>query len=982
MESAPSTWASARASGTALPAFPDTRPDVDEEASGSLGSPDRAVGEEVHDLSRVQDAAERLAVTAAPAQAGDPNILPRVIALANQKGGVGKTTTTVNLGAALAEADYRVLLVDLDPQGNASTGVGLNLRNINVSIYDVLLSDAPLEDCIEPTSVRNLFVAPSTIDLAGAEIELVPVFSREMKLRRALAPVRDEFDYVLIDCPPSLGLLTVNALAAADDVIVPIQCEYYALEGLGQLLKNVQLIQTNLNPSLRVRGIALTMFDARTKLAEQVERDVRRFFRDTVYRTVIPRTVRLSEAPSFGQPITTFDPIVAGRHRLPGTRQGGQSWSDAAGWVGGWAPSSPPPPARAGAASRSCRSAPSGPTPYQPRQHFDEESLATLSDSIREVGVLQPVLVRPAARRRLRAHRRRAPLAGGPARRHPDDPGPGADDVDDAAALEHALVENLHRADLNPLEEAAAYQQLIEDFELTHDEVAVRVGRSRASITNTLRLLQLPPSIQRQLQEGSLTMGHARALLGTPDRAFQEQLARRVAGRGPVGARGRGGGPGPQRGGPPTRAPSRRGHHGGGRGPAPVAGLIELEERLATVWPPASRSAWARRSSGAGSSWSSPTLEDLERIYRLITDADVAPAAERPQPADPAVRAGSRADSRPRRSPRRWRRRRAGAGGPGRGGRRDRRAGPARRRRPACGSRARGRPGSRPRDAAGDEGVAQLFAHGPGQTVARLGAERARLEVRAPADPVGRRQPKGHDRRRRRRGWPAGRWPSGRRNRCRASTDRAVLVQGPGHAVATTPRPGSTTRATVRSRRAKGERGAAPARGSARPTARGAAPTAVWRRWCQARRCRRPPSPTLRCSSFERGARLRAEDPVLAPGVEAERVRAGAGAIPRRHPGAWGSAGTGGGRPGGGGSRRAPPRSGDRRPRRPAGRAWPGSRGRPARWPVRTAPPARRAARCSPARAAGAAGRGRLLRSRRGRCGSAVGPPRPRGLSR
>jgi chromosome partitioning protein len=273
---------------------------------------DAEVGEELHDLSRVQDAAERLAVTATPAQAGDPDLLPRVIALANQKGGVGKTTTTVNLGAALAEADFRVLLVDLDPQGNASTGVGLNLRNINVSVYDVLLADAPLEDCIEPTSVRNLFVAPSTIDLAGAEIELVPVFSREMKLRRALAAVREDFDYVLIDCPPSLGLLTVNALAAADDVIVPIQCEYYALEGLGQLLKNVQLIQTNLNPSLRVRGIALTMFDARTKLAEQVERDVRRFFHDTVYRTVIPRTVRLSEAPSFGQPITTFDPMSRG----------------------------------------------------------------------------------------------------------------------------------------------------------------------------------------------------------------------------------------------------------------------------------------------------------------------------------------------------------------------------------------------------------------------------------------------------------------------------------------------------------------------------------------------------------------------------------------------------------------------------------------------------------------------------------------------
>ena len=319
METAPGIVATARdVTEVGLPAPPDTRPVPDQDApspdpgvSTAVPGPDGPT-EDRHDLARVQDAAERLAVTAAPAAEGDGTDLPRVIAFANQKGGVGKTTTTVNLGAALAEDGYRVLLVDLDPQGNASTGVGLNLRNIHLSIYDVLLTDAALEDCIEATSVRNLFVAPSTIDLAGAEIELVPMFSREMKLRRALAPVRDDFDYVLIDCPPSLGLLTVNALAAADDVIVPIQCEYYALEGLGQLLKNVQLIQTNLNPELRVRGIALTMFDARTKLAEQVERDVRRFFHDTVYRTVIPRSVRLSEAPSFGQPITTFDPVSRG----------------------------------------------------------------------------------------------------------------------------------------------------------------------------------------------------------------------------------------------------------------------------------------------------------------------------------------------------------------------------------------------------------------------------------------------------------------------------------------------------------------------------------------------------------------------------------------------------------------------------------------------------------------------------------------------
>jgi len=233
--------------------------------------------------------------------------LPRVIAVANQKGGVGKTTTAVNLGAALAELGYRVLVVDLDPQGNATTGLGINPRNVESSIYDVIMNGSPLEDSVEPTAVRNLFVVPATIDLAGAEIELVPAFSRELKLRRALEDDAGDFDFTLIDCPPSLGLLTVNGLAAASEVLVPIQCEYYALEGLGQLLKNVSLVQSNLNPRLELSNIVLTMYDARTRLAEQVAREVREHFGDTVCRSIVPRTVRLSEAPSFGQPVIVFD---------------------------------------------------------------------------------------------------------------------------------------------------------------------------------------------------------------------------------------------------------------------------------------------------------------------------------------------------------------------------------------------------------------------------------------------------------------------------------------------------------------------------------------------------------------------------------------------------------------------------------------------------------------------------------------------------
>lgn len=236
----------------------------------------------------------------------------RVIAVANQKGGVGKTTTAVNLGASLAEMGFRTLVVDLDPQANATTGLGLDPRSINASIYDVLLHDVALEDCLEATAVRNLFVAPSSLDLAGAEIELVSAMSRERRLELAINQVKADFDFVLIDCPPSLGLLTINALAAAGEVLVPIQCEYYALEGLGQLLRNVELVRKNLNPRLEVSKIVLVMFDGRTKLSDQVVAEVRAHFGDKVCRQMVPRNVRLSEAPSFGQPITTFDPTSRG----------------------------------------------------------------------------------------------------------------------------------------------------------------------------------------------------------------------------------------------------------------------------------------------------------------------------------------------------------------------------------------------------------------------------------------------------------------------------------------------------------------------------------------------------------------------------------------------------------------------------------------------------------------------------------------------
>jgi chromosome partitioning protein len=236
----------------------------------------------------------------------------RVIAVANQKGGVGKSTTAVNLGASLAEAGRTVLVVDLDPQGNASTGLGVDRDRREVTTYEVLLGSAGVAQAARPTEVDGLTVVPASIDLAGAEVELVGHLAREGRLAAALEPVRPCHDFVLIDCPPSLGLLTVNALTAADEVLVPIQCEYYALEGLGQLLQNLRLVQEHVNPRLRLSGIVLTMFDPRTRLAEQVVAEVRGHFGSRVYEVIIPRSVRLAEAPGFGRPIVRYDPSSRG----------------------------------------------------------------------------------------------------------------------------------------------------------------------------------------------------------------------------------------------------------------------------------------------------------------------------------------------------------------------------------------------------------------------------------------------------------------------------------------------------------------------------------------------------------------------------------------------------------------------------------------------------------------------------------------------
>ncbi|HAJ9613269.1 TPA: ParA family protein [Listeria monocytogenes] len=233
--------------------------------------------------------------------------MSKVIALANQKGGVGKTTSSVNLSSSLAFLGKKVLLVDIDPQGNASSGVGVNKGEIEHCIYDVLVDDVAIQDVLQKTDLDNLNVIPAIIQLAGAEVELVPAISREIRLKKAIDSIRDDYDYVIIDCPPSLGLLTLNALTAADSVLIPVQCEYYALEGLSQLLNTIRIVQKHLNEDLQIEGVLLTMLDARTNLGIQVIEEVKKYFQNKVFNTIIPRNVRLSEAPSHGKPILLYD---------------------------------------------------------------------------------------------------------------------------------------------------------------------------------------------------------------------------------------------------------------------------------------------------------------------------------------------------------------------------------------------------------------------------------------------------------------------------------------------------------------------------------------------------------------------------------------------------------------------------------------------------------------------------------------------------
>ena len=488
----------------------------------------------------------------------------RVFTIANQKGGVGKTTTAVNLAAALAVQGLKTLVIDLDPQGNASTALGITDRQAGTpSSYEVLLGEVSLQSALRrsPHSER-LFCVPSTIDLAGAEIELVSMVARENRLRNALAELQDfDFDYVFVDCPPSLGLLTINALVAAPEVLIPIQCEYYALEGVSQLMRNIEMVKAHLNPQLDVTTVILTMYNGRTKLADQVAEEVRRYFGSKVLRTVIPRSVKVLGSPGLQHDDHRVRPRITRGHelsrreprtratRLTTIREGTtmtQPLRKKGGLGRGLASLIPTGPAEGdsgpatlgprmgdaaadvliggptqgaaamGAVYREITPSDIEPNPKQPRQVFDEEALAELVHSIREFGLLQPIVVRATAgtpggaryqivmgERRWRAAQE-AGLATIPAI---------VRETGDDNLLRDALLENIHRAQLNPLEEAAAYQQLLDEFGVTHDELASRIGRSRPLISNMIRLLKLPIAVQRRVAAGVLSAGHARALL-------------------------------------------------------------------------------------------------------------------------------------------------------------------------------------------------------------------------------------------------------------------------------------------------------------------------------------------------------------------------------------------------------------------------------------------------------------------------------------
>ena len=449
--------------------------------------------------------------------------MAKIVAIANQKGGVGKTTTAINLGAALGAFERRTLLVDCDPQGNATRGLGLVASPPH--LYQVLVGDAPIRDAIRESGFPNLDVLPSDRDLVGVEVEFVGTEGWQLRLRGILEEVAGDYDMILLDCPPSLGHLTVNALSAADGVLVPLQTEYFALEGISELMATVRRVQATINPGLDIAGILLTMYDDRTNLSKDVAAEIRNHFPGRVFDAVVPRNVRLAEAPSHGLADLRVRHQVPGRGGVPRPRPGvhargrGVSPARKRGLGRGLDALLQDEPARTLPVDQL------HPNKYQPRTAFDEEKLDELAQSIRAQGLMQPIVVTPdgrgtysiiAGERRWRASQR-AGLEQVPV--------VVREVADDRELLELALVENLQRSDLNPVEEAEAYRTLASKFDLSQEEIATRVGKARSTVANALRLLKLPDEIQQLIRAGQLTAGQARPLLAIEDVDRQLALA-------------------------------------------------------------------------------------------------------------------------------------------------------------------------------------------------------------------------------------------------------------------------------------------------------------------------------------------------------------------------------------------------------------------------------------------------------------------------
>jgi ParB family chromosome partitioning protein len=474
--------------------------------------------------------------------------MAKVFAIANQKGGVGKTTTCINLAASLVATKRRVLLIDLDPQGNATMGSGVDKHGLENSVYDLLIGECDLAQAMHFSEHGGYQLLPANRDLTAAEVVLLEMQMKESRLRSALAPIRENYDYILIDCPPSLSMLTLNALVAADGVIIPMQCEYFALEGLSDLVDNIKRIAELLNPNLKVEGLLRTMYDPRLSLMNDVSAQLKEHFGDQLYDTVIPRNIRLAEAPSYGMPALAYDKSSRGAVAylaLAGEMVRRQRKNSRIAAV------------KKRGLGRGLDALLSGPSvsaleeqavqadqrelqhlpldllqrgKYQPRRDMDPQALEELAQSIKAQGVMQPIVVRPigsgryeiiAGERRWRASQQ-AGQETIPAM---------VRDVPDETAIAIALIENIQREDLNPIEEAVALQRLQTEFQLTQQQVAEAVGKSRVTVANLLRLISLPEVIKTMLSHGDLEMGHARALLGLPDNQ-QVEGARHVVARG------------------------------------------------------------------------------------------------------------------------------------------------------------------------------------------------------------------------------------------------------------------------------------------------------------------------------------------------------------------------------------------------------------------------------------------------------------------